>query len=340
MKTDVAKSLIAGLKDAVDRWNAWQPTIEQKKLFDGKAVKPIGEDLQTAFMRTGEKFDTPNIDQGAWELALAVDVMYSEFTQWINDFAVASDAVDPGGSGELWDAYAKVIEVATKRRPPAPPSIDILLKQGDHISTIAKKYGWWRSDGMPDTERVNREIAAKPEDREYDPSNWIHPRERRFMNEIERLWKERCERMRDEAAKAPPPRDQRKPSAQSISELAELPYMTVRNIAIKKLMSEEEVQKELDELGYVKTSDGFRRANERGYRSRADREPEWLSQHDPHDELGDDVNARIIAVYEDGGMSKPKSISDFLKGARELPVTPAKVAAVLREYKKEKESVA
>lgn len=325
--------------DVVKRWNAWQPTVEQKKLFDSKAVKPIGEALQEAFTKTGDSFQRIDIEQGAWELALAVDAMYHAFAEWLNDFTVANDAVDPGGSSELWDAYARVVEAATKRRPPAPPSVDILLKQNANPRTIAIQYGWKRDDGTPDVERVNREIAAKPDDREYDPANWVHPREQKFMDEIKRQWDDRCEKIKEEAAKAPPPRDQRKPCPQSISELAELPYMTIRNIALKKMMTEDEVQRELDELGYVKTSDGFRRANERGYRSRADREPEWLSQHDPHDECGDDINARIIAVYEEGGMSKPKSISDFLAGARNLPVTPAKVAAVLREHKKAKEEV-
>ena len=119
----------------------------------------------------------------------------------------------------------------------------------------------------------------------------------------------------------------------SIEELAELPGISLRNISLKLQITEEEAKAQLDDLGYVKTSDGFRRANERGYRARGDRDPEWLVEHDPHDECGDNLDARIIACHQDG--MKPKHISDLLRGARDLPVTPHKAAAVIREFKKQ-----
>ena len=121
--------------------------------------------------------------------------------------------------------------------------------------------------------------------------------------------------------------------------LFELPYMTVRQISIMKMTSEEEVRAKADELGYVASVEGFRRAHESSGRiRRGDKEPEWLLRNDPHDECGDDIEARILACYRDG-LTKAKSIADLLAGSRNLPVTVQQVSKVIKKHTGAKEEV-
>ena len=336
-KTEAVK-LLSELRDAVRQFENWQPTAEQMVKWYDRQVKPLGEELKQAIIDKCQPFQTVEIESGARELALAVDVLYAEFSSWIVSLQAAPGAVDPSGTNEMWDAYRAVLKVLDTRKPPAPPPPHVLVTQGNHPSTIARKLGWFTEDGRPDTDRVNCELAAAPEDREYKPAEWTHPRERKFAEEIAVKFEARNARLLQTLGQSKRSSVVRKPCTQSYEELARLQYITVRQIALKKMVSEEEATRELESLGYIACPEGFRRANA-SYVRKGDEEPDWLTRHDPHDECGEDIEARIVKCYEDG-LTRPKSIADLLTGSRNLPVTVQQVGKVIKDHKKSQESAA
>lgn len=339
LKKTEAYKLVFELRDAVRQWDQWNPTPEQKEMFQNEGVKPVPNSLKEAIINVGEAFQIVDIEQGAWELAMAVDKFYAEFGRWASSIAAAPDAVHPGGSIEMWETFRDLLRVADNRLPPAPPAAVILQTQGANARTIALRYGWYTPDGNADIQRVNRELAAAPEDREYDPETWVHPRERAFFENTKRKFEERCQKLQEVQARLQPRNVQRKPSKESWESLFELPYMTVRNVALLKMVTEDEVRAKADELGYVPSVEGFRRAHESGRVRRGDKEPDWLLRNDPHDECGDDIEARIMACYQDG-LTKAKSIADLLAGSRNLPVTVQQVSKILKKHAGAKDEVA
>lgn len=332
LKAIEAKKLVNELRDAVRQWDNWVPAPEQKAAFLNEGVKPVTDDLKDVIIECCEKFQVTEIDQPAWEITLAVDVFYAEFGRWATSMAAAPEAIHPGGSSEMWDAFRDILRVADKRRPPAPPSPNVLVSQGTTPRTAALRLGWYTPDGNPDVPRINRELSAKPEDQEYDPDSWVHPREQKFFEEIRVAFEKRNEQLAEVQERMKPRSVERTPCKESWESLFELPYMTLRQIAIMKMVTEDEARAKMEDFGYTTCVEGFRRAHEGGRIRRGDKEPEWLSQHDPHDECGDDITARVIACYRDG-MIKPKSIADFLAGARNLPVTVQQAGKIIKQHK-------
>ena len=331
LTTKDAKALVFELRDTVRAWDAWNPTPEQMGSWDGKAVKPITERLREAISKVSEEFNTPDIEPGAWELALAMDVFCGEFASWMLSASIAPDAIDPGGTPEIWNAWRGVLKVADMRKPPAPPHATVLQAQGCNVATIARRYGWYTETGQPDIPRVNKELAATPAEREYDPNNWIHPREQKFYDELKVKFDQRCEKLRKEAEKYNPRLADRQPSKESWEELFELAYMSIQQIARMKMVSEDDVRAKMEELGYVKCAEGFRRAHETGRVPKGDKDPGFLSRNNPHDEFGDDLTGRVMACFQDG--LKAKSIADLLSGSRQLPVTVQQVARIIKDNK-------
>ena len=202
-------------------------------------------------------------------------------------------------------------------------------EMGSDLRSIAMALGWWSAPSLPDIERVRRELVAKPEDEEYDPSTWVHPRERQRMKELKVEWDARCERMEDEFEVVNRRRAKREPCKDSVEQLANLPNMSVRQIALMKCMTEDAVRRELAFLGMVEQGNAIQTM-----RSKPDRneEAEALRDSDPHDECGTDINARIIAMYQDG--VRKKLIYKKLTMCLAVSVSPQKVARVIQDYEK------
>lgn len=332
LKAKKAKELVGELRDAVRQWDHWIPAPEQKAAFMNEGVKPVTDELKDVIIKSCEKFQSTDIEQAAWEMTLAIDVFYAEFGRWVTSMAAAPEAIHPGGSSEMWDAFRDVLRVADKRQPPAPPPPSVLVSQGATPRTAALRLGWYTPEGSPDVPRINRELAAKPEDQEYDPSTWVHPREKKFFEEIREAFEARNQQLSEAQERMKPRTVARQPCKESWESLFELPYMTLRQISIMKMVTEDEARAKMEELGYTTCVEGFRRAHEGGRVRRGDKEPEWLSQNNPHDECGDDIQARVIACYEDG-LTRPKSIADLLTGARNLPVTVRQVSEIIKRHK-------
>jgi hypothetical protein len=94
----------------------------------------------------------------------------------------------------------------------------------------------------------------------------------------------------------------------------------------------------MDELGYAKCPEGFRRAHESGRVKRGDKEPEWLSRQNPHNEFGDDIVARVMACHGDG--HKPKTICDMLNGLINAQLTTQQVHKMIKDNEKKQEAAA
>jgi hypothetical protein len=330
LKAKEVKSLVFELRDAVRQWYNWNPTPDQMAAWQGQAVKPITETLNQLIVKVGTDLRVTDIEHSVWDLVLAMDQFYAEFGRWALSASVAPEAVDPSGTTEMWSAWRDVLKIADHRKPPAPPHATVLQAQGCNPRTIALRYGWMTEHGQPDIVRVNRELAASPEDREYDPDNWTHPREKKFYDELKVRFDQRNERLWRDQEKVNPRLGERQPCKESWEELFEMPYMSIRQIAIMKMVTEEEVRAKMDELGYAKCPEGFRRAHESGRVKRGDKEPEFLARNNPHDEFGDDLEGRVMACFHDG--LKAKSITDLLSGSRNLPVTVQQIARIIKEH--------
>lgn len=323
-----------GCHEIIKEWEAWSPTESEKHRYDNMLVKALGDEAVQALSVLTEMFFTTDIAKDAWQIALAVDRVRDELRRWINDRVAAGDGrtmpaiVDPRGSADMWAAYRDMLILATARRKQPPARAKVQRDNGSNPRSIAMALGWWRAPEEPDIERVMKELAAKPEDEEYDPTTWVHPREAQKYKEIEAEWNARCERLEGEITIAKAPRRRREPAKETVEELAHLRGMTVRQIATLKNMTEQQVQVELAHLGMYLDASGLH--EQRSSQMEKDSEAESLRECDPHDECGPDVDARIIAMHQDG--TRSKYISKKLTHCLGQTVSPQKVSRVINAY--------
>ena len=333
---EAAIAAVEGCKSIISDWERWSPTEDQKHLYNNMWLKPLGGEAVQALSVLTDMFFTNNIAQDAWQIALSVDRLREELRRWLVDRDAAGDGrnmpanIDPRGSPEMWRAYQDVLHVVSTRRKTPPPSAKIQKEQGANARSIAMRFGWWRGPDEPDIERVMRELSASPQDEEYDPSTWVHPRELQKHKEIEAEWNARCERLEGEISATKAPKRRREPCKETVEELAQMRGMTTRQIAILKCMTEQQVQVELAHLGMYLGSDGLHQ--NRNGRDPSESREDALRDIDPHDECGDDVDARIIAIHQDGVRSR--DICKKLTKSLGMVVTAQKVGRVINEYKR------
>lgn len=332
---EAAVTAIKSCQEIVKEWEAWKPTEDEKHRYENMMVKPLGDEVVQALSALADMFFTTEVANDAWAIAMASDKLRDELRRWLQDRAAAGDGrhmpaiIDPRGSAEIWQAYREIVAIMQAPAPKKPPSAKMQKEMGSDLRSIAMALGWWSSPNMPDIERVRRELVAKPEDEEYDPSTWVHPRERQRMKELKIEWEARCERMADEFEVVNRRRGKREPCKDSVEQLANLPNMSVRQIALMKCMTEDAVRRELAFLGMVEQGNTIQTM-----RSKPDRneDAEALRDCDPHDECGTDINARIIAMHLDG--VRRKYIHKKLTMCLATTVSPQKVARVIQDYEK------
>jgi len=332
---DGALKAIMECKEVIDAWEQWRPTEDEKHLYGNMWVKPLGDESVQAFSVLTDRFFTTDIAVDAHELAMAVDRFREELRRWLQDRAAVGDgrgmpaSIDPRGSSEMWRAYREILHLTTARRKLPPPSAKIQKEQGANARSIAMRFGWWIGPDQPDVDRVMRELSAKPEDEEYDPSTWVHPREEQRHREIEEQWQARCRVIEQEKSVASAPRRSREACKESIEELANMRGMTVRQIALLKCLTEQQVQVELAHLGIYLDHSGV---HQRRGGLPDETEEERLRQYDPHDECGEDIDARIVAMHEDH--VKPRNIAKKLTHCLGKTVTAQKVGRVINDHKR------
>jgi hypothetical protein len=138
--------------------------------------------------------------------------------------------------------------------------------------------------------------------------------------------------MQGEIAVAKAPQRRREPCKETIEELAQMRGMTVRQIAILKCMTEQQVQVELAHMGMYLDSGGLH--ENRRTKEQAESDEQQIRDIDPHDECGTDLDERIIAMHEDGVRSR--NICKKLTQCLGTVITAQKVGRVVNEYKRKK----
>ena len=330
-----AVTAIKSCQEIVKEWEAWKPTEDEKHRYENMMVKPLQDEPVQALSALADMFFTTEVANDVWAIAMASDKLRDELRRWLQDRAAAGDGrhmpaiIDPRGSSEMWKAYHEIVKIMQAPAPKKPPSAKMQKEMGSDLRSIAMALCWWSAPNQPDIERVRRELVAKPEDEEYDPSTWVHSRDRQRMKELKVEWEARCERMEGEFEVVSRRRGKREPDSTPIEQLANLPGMRVKQIAIMKQMTEEAVHRELAHLGMVAQGETIH-----VMRSKPDRneEAEALRDCDPHDECGADINARIIAMNQDG--VRKKLIYKKLTMCLAISVSPQKVARVIQDSEK------
>ena len=332
---EAAVTAIKSCQEIVKEWEAWKPTEDEKHRYENMMVKSLQDEPVQALSALADMFFTTEVANDVWTIAMASDKLRDELRRWLQDRSAAGDGrhqpaiIDPRGSVDMWKAYSEIVAIMQAPAPKKPPSAKMQKEMGSDLRSIAMAFGWWSAPSQPDIERVRRELVAKPEDEEYNPSTWVHPRERQKMKDLKVEWDARCERMEGEFEVVSKRRGKREPCKDSIEQLANLPSMSVRQIAIMKCMTEDAVRRELAFLGMVEQGNAIQIM-----RTKPDRneEAEALRDSDPHDECGTDINARIIAMYQDG--VRKKLIYKKLTMCLAVSVSPQKVARVIQDYEK------
>ena len=303
---------------ACDEWaNSDGPTTT----FRGQPVKQLTTAVQDALGECCGLFLTTDVAVDAQEIVMAVDVVREEAARYFDAARLAPEATRPDGSDELWVSVRILprLLVASPRR--LPTSIPELRRMKAEPETIAKQYGWWKN-GRPDVQRVQREID-KPGS-EFNLATWAHPRERARAAELAAKWQQRCERVKDllpAAAVAPTTsRRKREPDPRSLEELCRgNPGMTVEQLARMKMTTTEDIQRQMDEQGISLTPVGVRYTDRRQkylaevmqQQADDDKANELRGlELNLHEEAGNDITARILAMALDG--VKPKRIAEAL----------------------------
>lgn len=335
----VAVEAVLKCDEIVRAWERWPPPEDQKMLYGDTKFKILGDEVVSALYDCCEAFFTTDIEPGAWLIAMQADKVRSELRRWIQERKMDSlrqdgqSTTNPRGTDEMWAAYNAMVLEAKRPQKEPPPSAKVQRESGANERAIAMALGWKNQYGEWDLTKVRKELRCKPEDEEYDPDNWVHPRELEKAKLIEPEWKARCEQVREELSILKAPRRERVPDKTPTEDLARLPGMTVGQIAKMKMVPETAIRSELAHLGLVLDGTGLHenQPKKKGPAEENDR----LKQFDPHDELGEDIGQRILAMSEDG--VKPRNIAKRLTQRLAMTITHQKVVHVLNGGKFDEE---
>jgi hypothetical protein len=295
---------------------AWEASADDGLLvhYRGRMVKQLSQSIEQAAMELFELCDTPAVSRDAWPLVLAIDVFDEELEKFADRYSVAPDATEPNGPSSLWAAYGNLIKAKTPPRVHKIEPIAQLLAENVDRRIIAKIYGWRRSDGTPDLDKLQEEISNPGT--HYDPKTFVHPIDKRFWEEVEQKWLARV------AAFEASEKDSRraKPATEAPESLDDLIIQGVNAKQISKMkhVPVDEVQARAAELGIALDGSTIAYASYAdAQRAAAARQQSGLQSSlavatlNTHRELGDDQEARIRAMLTDG--IAPKTVLDALK---------------------------
>jgi hypothetical protein len=330
-----AVEAVERLRTAIQDWEGGDaPTAMHR----GKAYKKFTTPVVEVMGEVCGLFLTTDIDRDAWELAMAVDGFRDESNRFFESQKVAEEAVRPNGTDEMWEAFRDVIRKLSASPRKLPGGIRQLQRDGSNAITIAKKYGWYTKDGKPDLQRVSEE--DNDPGTHYDPKTFVHPSEAAGVARLQKLWDARCQRLGELLHKevSAPARVARTPDPRPLEELIRSnPGITDKQIAIRKCCSIDDIHAQLDEMGLfysaatgLRTTDAVKRALWMNRGAVSDTGPESddvLSRFNVHDEIGQDLEARMLAMAEDG--VKPRNIAKALSKRFPAGVTYQQVTTVL-----------
>lgn len=168
------------------------PTVE----FERREVKAITQRLDMAFSGLHDSVCSGEIDEMAYDLVMTID----EWSEEVDRFRDSTSA-NPGGTREMWDAWAKVVAKATTE--PVPHMLEAIstLARIQKCSPlqIAKIYEWRDEFGQPDANRVLMLIESNTDVPTVSP-HWL-----RSQDKIKQKWEARQNRMRQQKTETPKP---------------------------------------------------------------------------------------------------------------------------------------
>lgn len=305
--------------------------------------------------------DAREIQPAAWPLVRVVDEHKRMYRQWQAAEQRPGGSGHPDGPPELhkkWDHGVREEKDCPKRFP-RPEPIPQAIREGTNVPQIAKTYGWWNEFGLPDTERVQRELENPGS--EYDPETWVNPRQTKYWDDLRAWYESRRERVR--ASKGDAISKSKKPAPESLDVLIRQRTNVPQILKMRPETTEEAVCRRAAELGVVLegmthlTQYQARRAGAKAAEARAEADLQpyredgpatepapddkplssKLSSVETYAELGEDISTRVIKMAEDG--HKAKAISTALTGQSPHPLSPGQVGKILAEHRRRQSGV-
>ncbi len=339
-------SAMAEFDKVVGEWQALDENTTDTRVsqlfrsFHGRVVRAIQPFVAEAAEKLFVLCDTTEAEQAAWPLIREIDKFDDAFTACAQAMLIAGADQDPSGGNAVWGAW----EWAKKERDSqrvfrAPEPIPQLraMRNPPSPEQICKMYHWYDEHGLPDVARLQREIDQPGS--EFDPATWVNPWAEKYWGEMRVWWEQRCRDL--ETAGTSKKAQGAKPAVHE--SLEELILQGVNRDQIKKMVpgtTDDEIDALCLEYGVALDSQvhgtyfqamqardaAQRAANDRQLSSR-------LSTIETYADLGDDLDARIVKMAEDG--RKASVIAAALKNQLPHPLTAAEVGKRLARIRRE-----
>jgi len=335
-------------KAAYTEWlhmEEFSPDERAQNLFSqyhGRYVRRITPWLCEAAMELFSLLDTDQIERDAWPLVLHLDRFDAALTVCAERMLIAGADQDPNGGVEVWrpweDALAEIAKPRVFRNPEPIPQLRE-MRNPPSSEQICKMYHWYDRYGNPDVARLQREIDNPGS--EFNPETWVNPWEQAYWKGVTEQWQQRCRRLTTQQTEQEA-KQAKKPVAETVEDLV---LSGVNAAQIKKMhpeVTDEEIEELCAEFGV--TLDGGVHASFMGaVRERERRQLEGqlqaqkqlssrLSTIETYAELGDDVEARIIRMHEDG--HKAGHISQALKNQLKHPIASGMVGKIIAAHRR------
>lgn len=270
-------------------------------------------------------------------LVLAIDDFDDAFCKWAEACQRTPDRTDPGGGPEVWEPYNRMLAAREQRAYARPEPIGALLAQKVSHQQIAKIYGWRDPSGAPDLVKVQEEITSPGT--HFKADKWVHPALRRIIADVADRWAKREAKQQRPGRKpsAPEPKVQR----EAPESLDELIYggVNVLQIAKMKRITPDQVRERAADLGVPLDGSVLSAAAARARRPSPTEDEEEISRKaeelrllgaNDHADLGDNKEARVLAIAADG--REPRDIVKILANA--FPgLTYQKVTRIIEQAK-------
>lgn len=156
--------------------NAWESS--EGPLVNGRKAlsQELADAIELAINETADSEPPTQHQENNWEAVLLFDALansYREFKRLACQSATLEE-IDVEGNQALWRAIGSLREWSTtKYNYPLPSPIPVLRNQSVGDEQIARIYGFYDENGLPDLNRVILE-EQKP-GTYFNPKTWVHP---------------------------------------------------------------------------------------------------------------------------------------------------------------------
>lgn len=288
--------LIDQLESTVHVWRDETSSAIARRPWLKNRPQPLSDSVEQVLESLFVACDTVDVEESAWPLVLAVDLLREEFVRY-HEKEAAGAMAEPGIA--FWTEYDAVLAA---RKPPERSQVETpqeLVRQKVSFTQIAKMMGWKKEDGSPDITKLHEELLTPG--RHFNPEDRPSRRDIAHHRRVAEDWRARCERWT--AGKSPPAIENartKKPVHETVDELI-TQRVNAKQIAKMKGLTVAEVEERAEQLGVTldpmmpMTQVSVARKREDGLRRQMQ-----VAHLNTHAELGLDRDARIAAMLRDG----------------------------------------